>query len=131
MNDLRRNRSDQWLEELLERTNETVRAPQGFAHRVMDVVYKESLAPGRSSPGAAPAALGLYRRLGWSFMLTAVVLAMSLLILHGGYTTLIGADSAGRALGTGPSAVVRGALTIAGQAVQGALGENQIGGSNE
>ena len=131
MNDLRRDRSDQWLEKLLGRTHETVRAPRGFARRVMDVVYKESLAAERRSSEAAPRGSGLYRRLGWSFMLTAVVLAMSLLILHGGYTTLIGADSAGAALGTGPSDAVRGALTIAGQAVQGALGQNQIGGSNE
>jgi hypothetical protein len=120
------------LEALLERTRDTVRAPRGFADRVMDAVYRESL--GGRSP--APEAAGLrawpratvsrlYRRLGWSFMLTAVVLAMSLLIPHGAYSTLI------RPGNPGPSAAVHNALMDAGEAVKEALGERQNGGRNE
>ncbi len=88
---------------------------------------------GAAEPRAWPrrAASRLYRRLGWSFMLTAAVLALSLLIPHGAYPTLIRAGEAEAALGAGPSAAVRNALAGAGETVQGALGENQIGGSNE
>ena len=64
-------------------------------------------------------------------MLTAAVLAVSLLIPNGAYSTLISAGRAEAALGHGPSAMVQDALTGAGEAVQGALGEKQIGRSNE
>jgi hypothetical protein len=120
------------LEALLERTRDTVRAPRGFAGRVMDAVYRESLgarsrAPEAAGPRVWPRATvsRLYRRLGWSFMLTAAVLAASLLIPHGAYPTLI------RPGDPGPSAAVQNALMGAGEAVQGALGEKQIGGSGE
>jgi len=138
MNDPRVKRADLRLEGLLERTRDTVRAPHGFASRVMDLVYKESLAGGRLSTGGDdPRAWPrltvsrLYRRVGWSFMLTAAVLAVSLLIPHGAYPTLIRAAGAEAALGAGPSAAVQGALVGAGEAVQGALGQKLIGGSNE
>lgn len=132
----RRRNVDQRLEAILERTRDNVRAPRGFAARVMDAVYKEALAgtshhaPSRE-PGREPASSRLYRRVGWSLMVTAAVLAVSLLVPHGAYPTLVGAGSGEAALGAGPSAVVRHALSGAGQAVQGALGEKQIGGSNE
>jgi len=64
-------------------------------------------------------------------MVTAVVLAVSLLFPHGAYTTLVGGGTSEAALGAGPSAVVQQALSGAGQAVQGALGQKQIGRSNE
>jgi hypothetical protein len=138
MNDPRGNRADPWLEALLERTRVTVRAPRGFASRVMDVAYKESLAGAPlSTEGAGSLARprlsvsGLYRRLGWSFMLTAAVLAGSLLLPHAAYPTLIKAAAAEAALGAGPSAAVQGAIAGAGEIVQGALGEKQIGGINE
>jgi hypothetical protein len=121
--------ADRRLEALLERTRETVRAPRGFSYRVMDVVYKESLV-GRSQPAEAAAPRAgpgllvsrLYRRLGWSFMVTAAVLAVSLLIPHGAYPTLVRSG--------GAEAIVQNALVSAGEAVQGALGEKQIGWSN-
>jgi hypothetical protein len=142
---------DQWLETYLDGTREDVRAPHGFAQRVMDAVYREALA-GRSLPAgivpsgiaarrgirelagsmaARPTVSRMYRRLGVSFMLTAAVLAVSLLIPHGGYPTLIRSGSANEALGAGPSAAVQSALIGAGHAVQGALGEQQIGGNQE
>ena len=117
--------SDPWMERLLEGTRGTVRAPRGFAHRVMDVVYKESLAAGRR-PAPRRTASRLYRRLAWSFMLTAAVLAVSLLIPNGAYPTLVSTGRAEAGLGHGPSAMVQHALTGAGEAVQGALGEKQI-----
>jgi hypothetical protein len=124
---------DRWLEAYLDRTGENVRAPHGFTHKVMDAVYREALA-GRPFPeGTAvsqPSVSRMYRRLGVSFMLTAAVLAVSLLIPHGAYTTLIRSGS-NDALGAGPSAAVHSALIGAGHAVQGALGEQQIGGNQE
>jgi hypothetical protein len=151
---------DRWLEAYLDGARENVRAPHGFTQKVMDAVYREALA-GRSLPagaahvrgfpaGPAPAAVAvrqgiralagslagrptvsrMYRRLGVSFMLTAAVLAVSLLLPHGGYPTLIRSGS-NDALGAGPSAAVQSALIGAGHAVQGALGEQQIGGNQE
>ena len=138
MNDPQGNPDDRRLERLLERTRDTVRAPHGFASRVMEAVYKESLAEGRVATGgdgqrARPRAAmsRLYGRLGWSFVLTAGVLAVSLLVPHGAYPTLIRAAGSGAALGTAPSAIVQGTLAGAGEAVQGALGQKLIGGSNE
>ena len=64
-------------------------------------------------------------------MVTAAVLAVSLLVPHGAYPTLVGAGTDEAALGAGPSAVVQQALSGAGEAVQGALGEKQIGRSSE
>jgi hypothetical protein len=135
-------REDRWVDALLEGARETVRAPRGFAQKVMDAVYRESLA-GRSPAEAArgislaaaarasrPMVSRMYRRLGLSFMLTAAVLAASLLVPHGAYSTLIGGGS-DTALGAGPSAAVQNVLVGARHAVQGALGEQQIGGNQE
>lgn len=137
-------REDRWLEELLQGAAETVHAPHGFARRVMDGVYRESLAAralpvrpasrGHILAGAVrssrPTVARMYRRLGLSFMFTAAVLAASLLVPHGAYPTLIGGGS-DSALGAGPSHAVQRALVGAGHAVQGALGEQLIGGNQE
>jgi len=135
-------REDRWVETLLDGSRETVRAPQGFARKVMDAVYRESLAgrsPGVAARGALlaaavgasrPTVARMYCRLGLSFMLTAAVLAASLLVPHGAYSMLIGGGS-DAALGAGPSAAVQNVLAGAGHTVQGALGEQQIGGNQE
>jgi hypothetical protein len=135
---------DRWLERLLETSRGTARAPHGFALKVMDAVYKESLA-GRSTRSfpsaratrfadaaraAGPTVGRMYRRLGLSFMLTAAILAASLFVPHGAYTSLVGGGT-DAALGPGPSAAVQNALVGAGHAVQGALGEQLIGGNQE
>jgi hypothetical protein len=138
-----RDAEDRRLDAYIEGARQDVRAPRGFAQGVMNAVYREALA-GRSLPGGAEAARvraegvveratvsRMYRRLGVSFMLTAAVLAVSLLIPRGAYTSLIGSGGPNDALGSAPSAAVRGALTGAGHAVQGALGEQQIGGNQE
>ena len=129
-------RDDAWLERQLQRAAPPIRAPQGFSQRVMNAVYREALAgkssaatqagPVAAAPPSARAAR-LYRRLALSFMITAAVLTLSLLLPHGGYTALIGA-SAGKALGAGPTVAVQSALSGASDAVQGALGERVIGG---
>lgn len=138
MKDPRAGDVDRRLEVLLEKARGKVRAPRGFANRVMDAVYKEALSGAPRRPGVQaqqpwrdPASSRLYRRIGWSLMVTAAVLAVSLLVPHGAYPTLVGAGSAEAALGAGPSAVVQQALSGAGEAVQGALGEKQIGRSSE
>lgn len=128
--------SEQWLQERLEQAAPPVRAPRGFSQRVMNEVYREAWAA-REAPvkragsaaeaGASARASRLYRRLALSFMITAAVLMVSLLVPRGAYSGLIGAG-AGKALGAGPSAAVQTALTGAADAVQGALGERVIGG---
>jgi hypothetical protein len=124
---------DRWLEAYLDGARENVRAPHGFTQKVMDAVYREALA-GHTFPEESvvsrPTVSRMYRRLGVSFMLTAAVLAVSLLIPHGGYPTLI-RSGLNDSLGDGPSAAVQSALIGAGHAVQGALGEQQIGGNQE
>jgi hypothetical protein len=137
---------DRWLERHLEGLRDSVHAPQGFARKVMDAVYRESLAgrplaarpdhPARILRRGAHASSGpilsrMYRRLGLSFVLTGAVLAVSLLIPHGAYTTLIRSGSVDAGLAAGPSAAVQEALIRAGYAVQGALGEHQIGGNQQ
>jgi hypothetical protein len=130
--------SEQWLAERLEQAAPPVRAPRGFAQRVMSEVYREALAaraaPQKSAERSAAAATAaaapssrLYRRLALSFMITAAVLMVSLLVPRGAYPGLIGA-AAGKALGPGPTSAVQTALTGAAVAVQGALGERVIGG---
>jgi hypothetical protein len=136
-------REDRWLEDLLRRSSQEVRAPGGFARKVMDAVYRESLSaralPDRTAErrqgslvesirAYRPSAARLYRRVGLSFMLTAAVLAASLLVPHGAYSTLIGGGP-DAALGAGPSAAVQRTLAGAGHAVQSALGEQLIGGN--
>ncbi len=122
---------DGWLRERLDRAAGPVRAPRGFAQRVMNAVYRDALAgvpAGEPSAVPVPSRVSrLYRRLALSFMLTAAVLLGSLLVPRGAYPTLIG-SSAGTALGAGPSTVVQSALVGAADAVQGALGQRLIGG---
>ncbi len=71
-----------------------------------------------------------YKRIGLSFVLTAAVLAASLLVPHGAYPMLLG-GSGEPALGAGPSHTVQNVLLGAGRAVQGALGESHIGGDQQ
>lgn len=142
-------RDEQWLERYLDGARESARVPHGFAQRVMNAVYRESLAarplpaaalPGRAAaPGTTfghtvsrshPTASRMYRRIGLSFLLTAAVLAASLLVPHGAYPMLIG-SGVEAVLGAGPSEAVQNALLGAGHAVQGALGESHIGGDQE
>jgi hypothetical protein len=137
-----RARDDKLVKALLEGAGQIVRAPQGFSRKVMNAVFRESLA-GRDPAAAAretffvtaartsrPTVARIYRRLGLCFMVTAAVLAVSLLIPHAGYSTLIG-GSPDAILGAGPSAAVENVLVGAGHAVQGALGEQEIGGNQE
>jgi len=109
-----------------------VSAPQGFARRVMDEVYRQALG-GTVSRAAGRGAdresrerearrAGFYRRLGFTFMLSAGILAVSLLIPHASYPTLIQAQLAGAQRAPGTS-VVQNVLVGAGRIVQGTLGE--------
>jgi anti-sigma factor RsiW len=107
-----------------------VRAPKGFSDKVMEGVYRQALA-GATAAGREEThesrrfpARG-YRRLGLSFVVTATVLAASLLIPRVAYPTLftsgdIGAESA---------SVVRDAVQGADRAVQQILTDRNNGGS--
>jgi hypothetical protein len=104
-----------------------VKAPAGFAARVMEAVYRQPL----SGPvSRSPATLSpMYRRLGLSFVLTAAVLVASLFIPRASYPYLFG----GGDRSAGPRSV--SALTVenvihgADNAVRGILGEQVIGGT--
>jgi anti-sigma factor RsiW len=110
------------------------KAPPGFAVRVMDGVYRQALkgsprpepSAGAHAPASRRAPAVVYRRLGLSFVLTAGVLAVSLLVPRVAYPSLLGAPGAG--ISHGSDSVVRGALTGAGDLVRGALGEKTSGG---
>jgi anti-sigma factor RsiW len=121
------------------------RAPHGFAHRVMDTVYREALVGvPRPSDAAARAAAARgaaarrasarapargYRRLGLSFVLTAGVLAASLFIPRIAYPSLMAASGAGAGFAGESSTSIRAALDGADAAMRGILGENGNGGN--
>ncbi len=119
-----------------------VRAPRGFADRVMAAVYREALAGRQGSAAAAAHAADaeegrplriparVYRRLGLSFLLTAGVLAVSLLIPRGAYPTLIGTGNAAAAFAGESAGLVKSTLTRADDAVQEILREQPNGGTN-
>jgi anti-sigma factor RsiW len=110
-----------------------VHAPRGFASRVMDAVYREALVDGRlraerdaRGPSAA-APSRMYRRLGLSFLLTAGVLAATLLIPRVAYPSL--AEKGESGLSRGSVVMVRSALDGAESAVRGILREQANGGN--
>jgi anti-sigma factor RsiW len=111
-----------------------IRAPRGFVSLVMDAVYREALAgsragvaqDGRSSAGGCTPA-PMYRRLGLSFLLTAGVLAASLLVPRVAYPSLVGKGDAG--LSHGSNVVVQSALDGAETAVRAILREQGNGGN--
>lgn len=107
-------------------------APPGFARRVMDEVYRQAL---RGTPVSTAdqgmerdareregRRAGFYRRLGYTFMVSAGILAVSLLIPHASYLTLIRGQHPGLEPATG-SSVVQNVLVGAGRIVRGTLGE--------
>jgi anti-sigma factor RsiW len=106
-------------------------APDGFLGLVMDGVYRQALAtpsaPAAAARSGASAASRFYRRLGLSLVLTAGVLAMSLLLPRAAYTALVGA---GVESSRGSSITVKGALDGAGSTVRGILGESPRGGED-
>jgi anti-sigma factor RsiW len=111
-------------------------APAGFADRVMARVYRQALA-GRAAAAADgktaraeannAAAVRTYRRLGLSFMLTAGVLAASLLVPRAAYTRLL--VSSGADIAQGSTALVQTVMAGAGDTVRDALGESGRGGN--
>jgi anti-sigma factor RsiW len=108
-----------------------VRAPHGFAEMVMTKVYREALGGHSAAEVRAPRrTVGkMYRRLGFSFMVSALVLSASLVIPRGAYPTLIG--TRGHDAGVGGSAAVRSVLQGADRTVRGILGEQQMGGNGQ
>ena len=108
-----------------------LRAPAGFHDRVMDAVYREALkgspaerqpsVEGATAAGSPSSRLRTYRRLGLSFMLSAVVLTVSLVLPQGLYPSLIRPESVAAGLSRGAPSAVKDALDGAGRAVQGTL----------
>ncbi len=113
-----------------------ITAPEGFADRVMARVYRQALGGAPAIPADANAARAetgkasagrTYRRLGFSFMLTAGVLAASLLVPRAAYPRLLG--SSGTGIARGSTALVQTVMAGAGDTVRGALGEEGRGGN--
>jgi len=101
-----------------------VRAPRGFADRVMDRVYRETLWTPAAAPRAAAAGIPArgYRRLGACVMLGALAAAALLVVPR----IALPGEAGARATESG-SAFVERALHGADGAVRGAL--NAAGGS--
>jgi anti-sigma factor RsiW len=118
------------------RVSPAVRAPAGFAERVMARVYQQALREvplsadraraGEQGVAAAARAARAYRRMGLSFLLTAGVLAVSLLIPRIAYPAIVGRQ--GTQIAQGSESVVRGLLSGAEHTDRGALGESGTGG---
>jgi anti-sigma factor RsiW len=113
-------------------------AGPGFGARVMGRVYALAAA---GYPSRAPAQekeiqqRSFYRRLGLCFMLSAAVLAMSLVFPHLSYPSILGSKAAAADLSAGGISAVKATLADADRAVRGALqrqkvpGEEQNGGN--
>jgi len=101
-----------------------VRAPRGFADRVMDRIYRETLWKPAAAPRAAAAGVPArgYRRLGACVLLGAVAAAALLVVPR-----IVPPGDAGAWAMDGGSAFVERALRGAEGAVRGAL--NSAGGS--
>ena len=107
------------------------RAPSGFAGRVMESVYREALWGGPARPVGAEEmkARGegllspgrIYRRLGFSFVLTAVVLSATVFLPRVSYTALAGASGVMEAVSPNGGRIVRSALHEASLAVRDAI----------
>jgi anti-sigma factor RsiW len=98
-----------------------VRAPEGFADKVMNAVYRAALS-GATGAAGAPARIPTrsYRRMGLSFVLTAAILTVSLFIPAAAYPRLMGPAS---------GAAVKNAIDGAGRVVRGALRSYNEGGT--
>jgi hypothetical protein len=109
---------------------DVIRAPKGFADRVMAGVYRQALAGAPVSvPERAPAAgrapSRVYRRMGYAFVVTATVLAASLLVPRVAYPTLFASAGMER----GGTSVVKEIMNGADTVVQEILSERSNGGS--
>jgi hypothetical protein len=97
----------------------------------MDAVYREALkgdAAGwlsfeeREARAAGPLSPArIYRRLGLSFVLTAVVLSATVFIPRASYPTLVGTAGVSETVSRGGGAIVKNALNGAGLVVRDAL----------
>ena len=99
------------------------RAPRGFADRVMDRVYRETLwkpAAAAARTAAAGASVRGYRRLGLCVMLGAAALVVSLVVPRAGLPWAAGSSPAEdgsvlvKSMLNGADGAVRGALSAAG-----------------
>jgi anti-sigma factor RsiW len=102
-----------------------VRAPEGFADRVMNAVYNAALA-GAPEPerGGRPVRIPArsFRRMGFSFILSAAVLAVGLFIPEAAYPRLAALEDAG--------GVVKNMMDGAERVIQGALRSADTRGGN-
>ncbi|OHD72583.1 MAG: hypothetical protein A2177_04575 [Spirochaetes bacterium RBG_13_68_11] len=97
------------------------RAPRGFADRVMDRVYRETLWQPAAPRGAAAGAPARgYRRLGLCVMLGAAALVVCLVVPRAGLRWVAGSSPAGdgsvlvKSMLDGADGAVRSALSAAG-----------------
>ncbi len=106
------------------RAEPPVAAPRDFRAVVMDHVYRLSLAgyPSRWAEEEKETQRGrFYRRLGLSFMLSAAILTVSLVVPRISYPTILPGKTVAADLSAGGSSVVKGTLADADRVVRGAL----------
>jgi anti-sigma factor RsiW len=108
-----------------------VRAPSGFAARVMDGVYRAALAgipdAAAPDPGRAPdLRLRTYRRLGLSFMLSAAVFAAMLAVPQGFLPAAVRTERVAAGFSRERQSPIKGALDGAGRTVQAAMGKGGV-----
>ncbi len=104
-----------------------VKAPSGFADRVMEAIYRQPLVEERGRNRRMPSPM--YRRLGLSFVLTAAVLMASLFVPRASYPFLFGNGGQGTGFSEGSALTVQKAIHGADNAVRGILGGQVIGGT--
>lgn len=95
-------------------------APAHLAERVMAEVYRLPLPGGKlAEAGERSGVTGGFRRLGLSFISSAILLAASLLVGRGGYSSVVDAGLLAADLGKGEPTVVMEILRSAGGVVEG------------
>ena len=105
-------------------SEQAVQAPEGFRRGVMEEVYHEALHgwPSVARREEHVAQRGrFYRRLGLSFLLSAVLLSVSLVVPRASYPTILATRVVEADLSAGGVSIVRTTLIDADRMVQGAL----------
>lgn len=103
-------------------------APGSLVSRVMDEVHREGIVR-RSNADRTGAAAPLYRRLGYSFVVTAALLVASLFVPRLAYPNLLQSGLLATSLGEGRPAAVAQLIQDAGQRFGAAIGRESESGN--
>lgn len=107
------------------RATTRMHAPESLVSRVMNEVYREAVVR-RGAAGRTPTAAPLYRRLGYSFVMTAALLVASLFVPRIAYPNLLHSGLLSASLGEGKPAAVAQFVEDAGQGVGAVIGRESV-----